>query len=104
MVQGARLDTLLADWPRVDFMKVDVEGAEEAMIHGAASVLERDRPAMVLEFSPLRCHDPEKLLQYLAELYGAPSVVGFDSKLAPVSTEALLDLSNHEDWLLFYKK
>ena len=25
-VRGARLDTLLADWPRVDFMKVDVEG------------------------------------------------------------------------------
>ncbi|HEY1073978.1 FkbM family methyltransferase [Brevundimonas sp.] len=104
VIQGARLDTLLADWSRVDFMKVDVEGAEEAMIRGATSILERDRPALVLEFSALRCQEPAKLLQYLAGLYGAPSVIGFDSKLAPVSNEALLDLSNHEDWLLFYKR
>ena len=104
VIQGARLDTLLADWPRVDFMKVDVEGAEEAMIRGATSILERDRPALVLEFSALRCQEPAKLLQYLAGIYGAPSVIGFDSKLAPVSNEALLDLSNHEDWLLFYKR
>lgn len=104
VIQGARLDTLLAEWPRVDFMKVDVEGAEEAMIRGATSILERDRPALVLEFSALRCQEPEKLLQYLAGIYGAPSVINFDSKLVPASTEALLDLSNREDWLLYYRR
>lgn len=101
-VHGSRLDSLLAHWPRVHFMKVDVEGAEEAMIEGSSAILERDRPKLVLEFSAVRCKAPEKLLAYLENLYGAPKVITFDAKLVPVTTEALLDRSNHEDWLLFY--
>ena len=101
-VQGSRLDSVLAHWPRVDFMKVDVEGAEEAMIEGSSAILERDRPKLVLEFSAVRCKAPEKLLDYLNSLYGAPKMINFEAKLVPVTTEALLDRSNHEDWLLFY--
>ena len=35
--------------PRVDFMKVDVEGAEPKVIEGAAKVIARHRPALLLE-------------------------------------------------------
>ena len=35
--------------PRVDFMKVDVEGAEPKVVEGAAKVLARHRPALLLE-------------------------------------------------------
>lgn len=34
---------------RVDFMKVDVEGFEPAVIQGALSTIERDRPTLLLE-------------------------------------------------------
>jgi FkbM family methyltransferase len=34
---------------RVDFIKIDVEGHELAVLHGAAAVLARDRPTLLLE-------------------------------------------------------
>lgn len=39
----------LRDIERVHFMKVDVEGFEPAVLQGAARVLERDRPSLLLE-------------------------------------------------------
>lgn len=35
--------------PRVDFLKVDVEGAEPKVIEGAAKVIDRHRPTLLLE-------------------------------------------------------
>lgn len=101
-IYGARLDTLLAEWPRIDFMKIDVEGAEEGMIHGSSHLIERDRPSLVLEFNMLRCRDPKQLLDYLESLYGKPSVIDFDAKAKSITTEALMDPSRTEDWLLYY--
>ncbi len=103
-VTGARLDTLLADWNRIDFMKVDVEGAEEGMLAGAWATITRDRPELLLEFNSQRCVDPAGLLDRLEALYGCqPSVIGFESELEAVSREALLAPSNDEDWLLYFK-
>jgi FkbM family methyltransferase len=42
-------DGLLGDARPVDFIKVDVEGGEMAVLRGAMDVLERDRPCIVLE-------------------------------------------------------
>jgi FkbM family methyltransferase len=68
-VRTGRLATMLADWPRVDFIKADVEGGEEGFIEGAWPLLERDRPDLVLEFNALRCKDPAALLAGLEGLY-----------------------------------
>ena len=38
---------------RVDFLKIDVDGYEGAVLDGARRVLERDRPIVFLEFHPL---------------------------------------------------
>ena len=100
-VAGARLDTLLADWPRVDFMKVDVEGFEEAFLDGARSILERDRPILVLEFNALRCVDPAGLLDRLETLYGRIRVIGRDSGLTAADRLKLLDTSQVDDWMLY---
>jgi FkbM family methyltransferase len=45
-----RLDTLWtnAGRPRVAFIKVDVEGVEAAVLRGASSIIDRDRPAMLV--------------------------------------------------------
>lgn len=101
-VAGARLDTLLQDWSGVDFIKVDVEGAEESMLAGAWPLLERDRPGLLLEFNAGRCRDPAGLLDRLVLLYGQLRAVSFDSKAEPVSRAALLDASQHEDWILWF--
>jgi len=42
-----RLDELVSG--RVDFLKVDVEGMEMAVLSGAAGILARDRPALYIE-------------------------------------------------------
>jgi FkbM family methyltransferase len=102
-VTGARLDTLLADWPRVDFMKVDVEGAEESMLAGAWATISRDRPELLLEFNGKRCTDPAGLLDRLEGLYGPARMIDHQSELAPVSREALLAPDNDEDWLLHFR-
>jgi hypothetical protein len=37
---------------RVDFLKLDVEGAEELVLRGAQSLLERSRPIVLFEVNP----------------------------------------------------
>jgi Methyltransferase FkbM domain len=50
-VVATTLDSLLGalDVPQVDFVKIDVEGAEMAVLKGASRVLESDRPIIQLE-------------------------------------------------------
>ena len=103
-VTGARLDTLLAGWKPVDFIKVDVEGAEETMLAGGWATISRDRPELLLEFNSQRCVDPAGLLDRLEALYGCePQIIGFDSQPSSVTREALLSSSDHEDALIYFK-
>ncbi len=48
--RAVRLDGYLADVPRVDVIKMDIEGAEAEAIPAISEFLERRRPAIVLEF------------------------------------------------------
>ena len=100
-VETARLETLLADWPRVDFMKVDVEGHEEAFLDGAWAIIQRDRPMLVLEFNALRSADPAGLLDRLEAVYGRISVIGRESRATPADRTRLLDTRRVDDWMLF---
>lgn len=103
-VKAGRIATMLADWPRVDFMKVDVEGAEEGFIDGAWPILERDRPALVLEFNACRCADPAGLLDRLSGLYGRIGVIGYDGKVTQTPRAILEDRDLRKDWLLFFER
>jgi FkbM family methyltransferase len=100
-VKGGRLATALDDWDRLDFVKIDVEGAEEATVDGLFPLLERFRPQLVLEFNALRCARPRVLLARLLELYGTLQCILFDGEAHPVDIEALLDVDQREDWLLY---
>ena len=48
----------LDDWcasnnaPPIDFIKLDAEGMEQAALRGAAKLIQRDRPDLVIEFNP----------------------------------------------------
>ncbi len=51
-VPADTLDHLLEGWPRVRFVKIDVEGAEFGVIRGALRTLEQDRPYLAMELTP----------------------------------------------------
>jgi FkbM family methyltransferase len=48
-VQVTTLDRIAADWTRLDFVKIDVEGYEPAVLDGAADTLRRFHPALLIE-------------------------------------------------------
>jgi FkbM family methyltransferase len=102
-VRTTRLDTLLASWPRVDFIKIDVEGQEDAVVEGMMEILKRDRPMLVLEFNVGRCAKPEYLLTALAGLYSGFRTIDSQGRLSSVTRETLLDRSRIEDWLLYFE-
>ena len=56
---------------RVDFVKVDVEGAELAVLHGGSDMLARRRPTLLLEIEArhlAKYHtDPVDVTDWLAE-------------------------------------
>lgn len=101
-VGSTTLDAIMQTHSRVDFLKIDVEGAEEAVIQGAWGLLARDKPAMVLEFNVQRCRDPEGLLVALEGVYGSPREVNYEGGLDPVERHALLDRDRTQDWLLYF--
>jgi FkbM family methyltransferase len=52
LVQARSLDDILEGQPRVDVIKIDVEGAEGRVIAGATETLGRYGPTLLFEFSP----------------------------------------------------
>jgi FkbM family methyltransferase len=48
IVPSETLDSVLAETP-VDFIKIDVEGAEMAVLSGARSTLEKNQPVVIVE-------------------------------------------------------
>jgi FkbM family methyltransferase len=94
-VEAVRLDDLLADLPRVDVMKVDVEGAEVQVFTGLAGIL-RSNPAItvIFEWSPAQIKDVGDDPSVLLDLLVAE---GFhfrllEDGLGPIDTAALMAL------------
>ena len=95
------LDALTPHLDRVDLIKIDAEGSEEAIIAGMTDLLHRDRPSMVLEFNSRRCVNPGALLDKLLRMYGSISVIGYDGNAAPVDPAVLLTKDVGQDWMLY---
>ena len=94
-VPAVALDDLLADLPRVDVLKVDVEGAEVRAFAGLARTLQANRDVTVMfEWSPEQLTQmgdrPSDLLDALRE-HGF-SFRLLEADLAPVDPDELLQL------------
>lgn len=87
-----RLDSLGLD--PVGFMKIDVEGHELAVLHGASAILERDHPNLLIEVEERHhagaVHD---VIGYLTDL-GYLSYFLLGRHLKPI---AAFDLSEHQN-------
>jgi FkbM family methyltransferase len=95
-VRTARLDDL-AEGP-VDFIKIDVEGAEEQVWAGMQGVLDRSPGITVLmEFNALRCRDAAGTLAAIADRF-ALRELHYDALVRPVTIAEILP--RREDTLL----
>lgn len=64
-VRAACLDEYFARGPKVDFIKMDIEGAEYLALQGSRSLLQRDRPSCLIE---LHGEEGQMAAQFLVEI------------------------------------
>jgi FkbM family methyltransferase len=91
-VQVRRLDEILSDLKisQVDFIKLDVEGAELSVLYGAIGLLRREgRPAMLVEVQDVRTqrwgYAAREILQFLIRMDYQWFVIAAKGMLLPIS-------------------
>jgi FkbM family methyltransferase len=95
-------DSIARERGRVDFIKIDAEGAEEDIIRGLRPLLLRHRPSLVLEFNAARYADARRFLADVHSCYQQVRVVDHDGSLVSIAVETILTEKVGEDWLLFF--
>ena len=73
-VQSIVLDETLGNLPRLDFVKMDIEGHEPQALEGFSRLIGRHRPVLLVEFNPrclvdLQRQDPLAFLKQIFALY-----------------------------------
>jgi len=90
-VATIRLDDLLAD--RVDFIKIDAEGAEREIWRGMTKIIENNPDLQVfLEFNPQRTsfYDPREFLEKIREDGFEIAVISYDGSTRSVDPDWLI--------------
>jgi FkbM family methyltransferase len=94
-------DNFAAAATRIDFVKIDAEGAEEAVIAGMMNILTRDKPGLILEFNAARYHNPSSFVEKLTAVYSRMRYIDYQCNASPVTVDDLLSKNWGEDWLLY---
>jgi FkbM family methyltransferase len=104
-VQTTTLDQLTAAWGKVDFLKIDAEGAEELIWRGMAATLSNHpKITIVLEFNDGRSADPAAFLQQILEAGFPLRHIDFDAEIKDITVEQCLNDRPGQDWLLFLQR
>ena len=85
IVQGVKLDELLGDEPRIDIIKMDIDGNEPCAIAGMLGVIRKHRPVIMAEFFPkglkqLAGVNPEEYLDTFTGLGYSYAVINMEGK------------------------
>jgi FkbM family methyltransferase len=99
------LDRLCADWPRLDLVKIDAEGAEALVWEGMQKTLRRfPHAAVVLELHLQR--DPPQVTSFLHQLERdghSLCYLNYEGDIA--TTDAATIVANpHEHWMLWVQR
>jgi len=104
-VEMVTLDHLTADWPRVDLIKIDAEGAEEAIWRGMRQMVERHQGiTIVMEVNCLRYADPHAFLHSMQEAGFPLRHIDYDATIKPVTAQQLMTERAGTDWMLFLRR
>jgi FkbM family methyltransferase len=96
------LDAIAHEIPRIDLIKIDAEGGEQAIVAGMQGVLNRDRPTLVLEYNAARYADPNGFLDGLVQIYGDARELTGDGHLVPIDRASVTDQGPRLDRLLVF--
>jgi FkbM family methyltransferase len=101
-VETVTVDALTREWPRVDLIKIDVEGAEQDVWQGMQrTIAQNPHLIVILEFNVDRYQDPRTFLEAI-ELAGFRlRYIDFDAGLRQVTIDQLLRRQVGQDWMLF---
>jgi FkbM family methyltransferase len=103
VIQAVTLDEMLVHEPRVDFIKIDIEGWELPALRGAVETMRRLKPLVLCEFNPLCLKgqgriDPQELADFIFSHTDAVELVEHDmSRTRATSAQALMDLWHERD-------
>jgi FkbM family methyltransferase len=86
----------------INFLKIDVEGAEEALWTGLQQTIARNpNIKILLEFNSFRCRTPERMIAEMAELFPLRKL---DYDAVVRGTDAAHLLQNPEDTMLYLSR
>ena len=104
-IETITLDDLTKDWDRVDFIKIDAEGAEELIWQGMQKVLNENKNiTIVLEINCSRYAQPKEFLQEIQANGFKLRHIDYDSQIKDLTIEECLNSRVGDDWMLFLQR
>ena len=102
-VQTVSLDRALQDWPRVDLVKIDAEGAEQAIWRGMHQTLARNPMiTLIMEVNAGRYPDPAAFLDEIGSAEFILREIATDSTIQVVTADDIL--RTVDDHMLFLRR
>lgn len=102
-VDTTTLDRLTADWPRVDLIKIDAEGAEPQIWRGMQEMLARNPTvAVVMEFAPRRYPEPDYFLDEITTQGFVLRQIAADGTIALLDRAQITSALTHGDWVMLF--
>jgi FkbM family methyltransferase len=104
-VETITLDEATKDWPRVDFIKIDAEGAEEGIWRGMRRTLEQNPGiTIIMEVNSLKYRDPLAFIRDIQDAEFSLRYIDYDSNIKDVTEQQLLSNPSGLDWMLFLRR
>lgn len=104
-VETVTVDQLTADWSHVDFIKVDVEGAEEAVWRGMQETVRRNKDiVIVLEFGAARYADSRAFLESIVAEGFILRYIDYDTTPKELTIERCLTERPNSYWDLYLSR
>ncbi len=101
-VESTTIDALTADWPRVDLIKIDVEGAEESVWRGMQrTIADNSDIVLLLELNVVRYDDPRGFLSLMQEAGFRLRYIDVEPEIKDVTVDELLTRQVGQDWMLY---
>ena len=104
-VQTIAIDDAAADWERVDFIKIDAEGAEETIWDGMRRTLRRNADiVVVMEFKPASYSNARAFLDRIRDDGFRLRCIGFDGAIEDLHDSDGLSADGRGEWMLFLQR